>query len=153
MFKKIVAALDGSDCSDRAFDIALRLAAGDGAELDVISVVDPIVMAGSAPPSPAMDVLLGDMERDARHLVEQAAVKAKAAGLRAGCEVRLGVPFDEIVRYAKRGGADAIVMGTHGRSGIAHFFMGSVAESVLREAPCPVIVVREKQGVAEPATS
>jgi nucleotide-binding universal stress UspA family protein len=57
-------------------------------------------------------------------------------------EVQSGPPFVEIVRYAKEHDVDLIVMGTHGRTGIAHALIGSVAEKVVRKAPCPVLTVR-----------
>jgi nucleotide-binding universal stress UspA family protein len=53
-----------------------------------------------------------------------------------------GAPFLEIIRYAKENGIDLIVMGTHGRSGLSHVLMGSVAERVVRKSPCPVLTVR-----------
>jgi nucleotide-binding universal stress UspA family protein len=55
---------------------------------------------------------------------------------------RQGTPFLEIVRYAKEHEMDLIVLGTHGRSGLAHVLMGSVAERVVRKSPCPVLTVR-----------
>ena len=59
--------------------------------------------------------------------------------------VRQGSPFLEIIRYAKEKGIDLIVIGTHGRTGLAHVFMGSVAEKVVRKAPCPVLSVRHPE--------
>jgi len=55
-----------------------------------------------------------------------------------------GTPFLEIVQYAKEHDVDLIVMGTHGRTGVAHMLIGSVAEKVVRKAPCPVLTVRPK---------
>jgi len=57
-------------------------------------------------------------------------------------EVVLGVPATEILRCAEDGGFDAIVMGTHGRTGLTHLLLGSTAERVVRHAPCPVVIVR-----------
>lgn len=57
-------------------------------------------------------------------------------------EIRVGTPFVEIVRYAKSSDVDLIVIGTHGRSGLAHVLLGSTAERVVRKAPCPVLSVR-----------
>ena len=144
MFKKIVVALDGSKCAAEALDVALGLAKNEAAELAVCSIVDPVVVVGTTPPSPATDLLIADRETEARHLVDMAMQKARSAGIKVLGEMHLGVPFDEIVRFAKRQDADAIVMGTHGRTGLKRLFLGSVAESVLREASCPVIVVRER---------
>jgi nucleotide-binding universal stress UspA family protein len=66
------------------------------------------------------------------------------AGLRTGAEV-VGTPFLDIVRYAKEKDIGLIVIGSHGRSGLAHVLMGSVAERVVRKAPCPVLTVRPGQ--------
>jgi nucleotide-binding universal stress UspA family protein len=143
MFTKIVVPLDGSQCGAEALDVALTLARGSAARLAVLAVVDPIVVAGSMPPSPALDIVLSDKETEARHLVDAAMGKVKLSGLTATGDVRLGVPYEEILKFARRENADAIVMGTHGRTGFKRFLMGSVAEKVLRGSKCPVIVVRE----------
>ncbi len=60
-------------------------------------------------------------------------------------EMRTGTPFVEIIRYAKENSIDLIVMGTHGRTGIPHLLLGSVAEKVVRKAPCSVLTVRDPQ--------
>ena len=57
-------------------------------------------------------------------------------------EVRYGYAYREIVRHAKEQNVDLIVVGTHGRTGLTHLFLGSVAEKVVRNAPCPVLTVR-----------
>lgn len=62
--------------------------------------------------------------------------------------VRVGTPAEEIVRYAESCDVDLIIMGTHGRSGIAHALMGSVAEHVVRVAPCPVLLIRAPKRAA-----
>jgi nucleotide-binding universal stress UspA family protein len=145
MFKKIAVALDGSRCAEEALEVAFKLAQTEGAELGVCSVVDPIMIVGTAPLSPAMDIVIGDMERSSRGLVMRAVEKAHTQGLLASGEMRRGVAAFEILKYAQQFGADAVVMGTHGRGGLSRFFMGSVAETVLRESPVPVIVVRERE--------
>jgi nucleotide-binding universal stress UspA family protein len=58
-------------------------------------------------------------------------------------QVRQGQPVQEIVRHAQEAGVDLIILSTHGRTGLRHVLMGSVAENVVRYAPCPVLVVRE----------
>jgi nucleotide-binding universal stress UspA family protein len=143
MFKKIAVALDGSDAADHAFSAALQLAQSEHAELGICSVVDPVVIAGTCPPSPAMDLVIRDMEIEARRLVSEAVERAHQLGVRASGQTRSGVPPFELLRYADRFGADLIVMGTHGRRGVAHFLMGSVAEVVLRESSIPVLIVRQ----------
>ena len=58
---------------------------------------------------------------------------------------RTGPPFVEIIRYAKEHDVDLLIMGTHGRGGLAHMLLGSVAEKVVRKSPCPVLTVRPDQ--------
>jgi nucleotide-binding universal stress UspA family protein len=153
MFKKMAVALDGSLCSEQAFEVALEMARGEGAALAICSVVDPIMIASGAPPNPAMEIAIADMERFARDLVAKAVATAAKNGVTATGDIRSGAPPFEIVRYAEDAGADAIVMGTHGRGGLKHFLMGSVAETVLRESNVPVIVVRERERERMPVQS
>lgn len=147
MFNRIAVALDGSECADQAFEVALKLAETERAEIEVCSVVDPIVVAGTALPSPAMSIVISDMEASPRTLVVSAVEKAHGSGLNASGETCCGVPAFEILKFAQQSGADAIVMGTHGRGGLRRFHMGSVAEEVLHESSVPVIVVRERAQV------
>lgn len=142
MFKKIVVALDESDCAQQAFNVALELAKTTPAALGICSVVDPIIIGGTTPPSPAMDLVIRDMEVAARRLVADAVEVALRAGVTASARARNGVAAFEVLRYADDFGADLIVVGTHGRRGFKRFLMGSVAEVILREATIPVLVVR-----------
>ena len=70
---------------------------------------------------------------------------AEREQFQASMALRWGSPFLEIVRYAKEHGIELIVMGTHGRGPIAHLLLGSVAEKVVRKAPCPVLTVRPSE--------
>jgi len=144
MFKKIAIALDGSACSQQALEVAIGLARAENAEIGICSVVDPIVVAGTAPPSPAMDLVMRDMESAARTLVTKAVERGHRMQLAASGQTRRGVPAYEVLSFATSFGADLIVMGTHGRSGIRHLLLGSVAEVVLREASVPVLIVSER---------
>lgn len=148
MFKRIAVALDGSSCAKQAFEVALKLAQAEGADLGVCSVVDPILIAGTTPPSPAVDLVIADVEREARRLVDDAVERARRESLGAAGETCSGVAAYEILAFAQRFKADLIVMGTHGRTGFGHFLMGSVAEIVLKKAPVPVLVVRETQAAS-----
>ena len=65
--------------------------------------------------------------------------------LQADCATRIGLPAEEIVQYADEHAIDLIVMGTHGREGVMRVVLGSVAESVVRRAPCPVLTVRRPE--------
>jgi len=153
MFTKIAVALDGSACSQQALEVALGLAQAENAEIGVCSVVDPIVIAGTAPPSPAMDLVMRDLEGAARALVTKAVERGHRMRLAASGQTRRGVPAYEILSFAASFGASLIVMGTHGRGGIRHLLLGSVAEVVLREASVPVLVVSDRTAKAADATA
>jgi nucleotide-binding universal stress UspA family protein len=144
MLKRIVVPQDGSACAKHAFDYALRLAKAEGATLEICSVIDPVDIVGWTPPSPLEEPHIAVAKTDSESVVREAVERAKAAGIPAEGHVELGSPADSILTCAKKGGSDAIVMGTHGRSGFKRLFMGSVAEEVLRSSPCPVVIVREK---------
>jgi len=149
VFERIAVGFDGSQCSRKALDVAIGFARSQGAQLDICCVVDPILLTGTAPPSPAMDLVVRDMEDEARRLVHEATRRALEAGIKAHGSVASGAAAFELLNYAKRAGADLIVLGTHGRRGIAHFLMGSVAETVLRESSIPVLVVHEPAASAK----
>ena len=85
------------------------------------------------------DTLLVDA---AEHQLAALKESAASMGLAAETTVTTGRPSQTIVDYAKDGGFDLIVMGTHGRTGLSHVVMGSIAERVLRKAPCPVLTVK-----------
>ena len=91
----------------------------------------------------------GDYIEELKIIAEEAMKKLPASPSAAVEDVvratRQGPPFLEILRYAKEVNADLIVMGTHGRSGLVHMLIGSVAEKVVRKAPCPVLTVRPDQ--------
>ena len=142
MFRNLVVALDGSDCALHAFELALSLAKTEGAKLTVCSVVDPKSAMWRTTVGPSAELAVTQARDAVDRLVREAIAKAAAAGVEAGERVLCGDPAAEIVAYAVREHADAIVMGTHGWTGIKHVVMGSVAETVLRSAPCPVVVVR-----------
>ncbi|MGC1758621.1 MAG: universal stress protein [Candidatus Cybelea sp.] len=142
MFKRIAVALDGSDCSKEALTVATQLAETEHAKLGICSIVDPVAIIGTAPPSPGVDLVIRDVETEARRLVDESIARARRTGLTATGWTHNGMPVQQILRYADRFKADVIVMGTHGRSGIRHLLMGSVAEGVLRGSSVPVLVVR-----------
>ena len=153
---RILVPVDFSSHSERAFRYALRLASRFGATVDLLHVVDNPFAAGTmtaevyVPNLPEMlDSLLQEAEKGL------AALKSAAAGegLRVETHVLTGQPAHTIVENARTGGFDLIVMGTHGRTGFSHLFVGSVAERVVRRAPCPVLTVRDTTRRAEEAES
>jgi nucleotide-binding universal stress UspA family protein len=98
----------------------------------------------------ADEMVLGTIDLQLDKLVAQATERMKEFvsehlknAERVEWEIRAGQPFVEIIRQAKSKDADLLVMGTHGRTGISHMLMGSVAEKVVRKSPCPVLTVRD----------
>lgn len=142
MLKNLVVALDGSACADHALQLALSVAKGEGSKLAGCSVADPSPLYSTLEPTALLENVLAEINRHAQRVVDEAIAKARAAGVTAEGSALEGNPVYEIVRYAVKNEADAIVIGTHGRSGVARLFMGSVAEGVLRSATMPVLTVR-----------
>lgn len=134
--RKIICPIDFSDSARAAFEFACALARDYRASLVVIHVVPPPTYAveGIAVPIPVED----PYELRAR-LVQLYPVDP---GVDADYRVLDGDAGDQIVNAASDAKADMIVMGTHGKSGLTRLLMGSVAESVMRHAPCPVLTVR-----------
>jgi nucleotide-binding universal stress UspA family protein len=141
-WKKICCPTDLSEASRAALRQAAAIARESGAELILLHVSARGQAAGgeallAPPPRPAVRP-----DRDEGRLkiwTEEA--ERLAPGAVTSIELT-GSPAEEIVRCAREFGCDLLVMGTHGRSGIGHLALGSVAEAVIRAAPCPVLVVR-----------
>lgn len=142
--RKILAPTDFSSHSENALRYASAFADQFGAELHVLNVLqDPVTMMPEPglPPGPWGDYT-AELEEAARKRLDELPGALRFEKSRLIHEVRKGAPFLEIIWYAKKNAIDLIVIGTHGRTGLAHMLMGSVAEKVVRNAPCPVRTVR-----------
>jgi nucleotide-binding universal stress UspA family protein len=142
-YHRILWPTDFSPLAKAAQPHAVGLAMEANAELVLLHVL-PSLAAYSVPDlSGALSVSLQRKTRTAAqrqlHRLEK---QVKGSNVRAHAVLTEGVPFHQIIRAAKRLRCDLIVMATHGRTGLAHAIMGSVAENVLRRAPCPVLTVR-----------
>ena len=129
---------DFSDRSQCAFELACRLARDSGAELIVVHVVQPppFVTHGE------MAKALQQAEGYRRELQERLGGLRRAnPDVSMECRLADGDPMAEILRAAEESNCDLIVLGTHGRTGFRRLLLGSVAEQVLRRAPCPVLSV------------
>jgi nucleotide-binding universal stress UspA family protein len=144
--KRILHPSDFSAASRPAFKKAIELAKRDRATLEVVHVMTPIIpMPGDAYISPrTYDEWTAAATESARKKMEGFLKQARAASVRAKSIILTGTPADLIVRAARTRRADLIVMGTHGRSGLSRFLLGSVASRVIATAPCPVLTVRGK---------
>jgi nucleotide-binding universal stress UspA family protein len=133
---------DFSASAEQALDYAIRLAGTLKARLTVLHVMQPVPMAGIDMAVALPETYVQEMEEAVQGSMEDAWARVTAAGLAAERVVLYGVPFQEIVEAAKARQVDLIVMGTHGRTGLMHVLLGSIAERVVRLAPCSVLVVR-----------
>jgi universal stress protein A len=109
------------------------------AKLTLLHVIEPLVV-GSVETMPAP--FLQDLEDKITQAMLSYHARVAAAGLSCDYTVGHGVPFQVIIDTARTAHIDLIIMGTHGRTGLRHVLIGSVAECVVRLAPCPVLVVR-----------
>ncbi len=148
---KICCPVDFSDASHEALAQAADIAAHSAARLTILHVYERSALGAAG------EVLVTDPELEERlvhelnHNLERFRVEAERfAPGRVTAEAVTGDPPAEIVRFVERSGCDLIVMGTHGRSGLRRLVLGSVAESVVRHAPCSVLVVRPPQFRIEP---
>lgn len=137
--KNILVPHDFSDASNQALSNAESLAKSFGATVHVLHiVVDPYTEVWSIDAT-GMDLgsLVSRWQLDAQKRLDDLSV-----GVPHERVTKVGQPHKEIVAYAKEHDIDMIVMGTHGRGFVEHMLLGSVAEKVLRTAPCPVMTVR-----------
>jgi nucleotide-binding universal stress UspA family protein len=146
-FRTILHPTDFSAAAEEAFQLSGSLARDHGARLVVLHVHYP-VPAGEFPvelPEEEMEDFKEEVW-DEFHRLE--AVNPQIREVRLECKLREGDPATEILRLAQEIDCDLIVMGTHGRSGLARLLMGSVAEKVLRKAHCPVLTMKAPAKVA-----
>jgi nucleotide-binding universal stress UspA family protein len=135
--------IDLSEYANQALDYAITLAGKLGARVTLLHVIQPLPLGGVDMgvilPATYFQDLEAEIRRDMASLLE----RVTAAGLEGDIVIVHGVPFHEIIEAAKTQQVDLIVMGTHGRTGLLQVFLGSVAEKVVRLAPCPVLVARQ----------
>jgi nucleotide-binding universal stress UspA family protein len=149
---RILVPVDFSVHSEKAFRFATTLANKFGARLSLIHVVeDPFVTGAwqSEAFAPHIPELLNELTKNAEARLHDLKKDLAAHGFVVETAVITGQPARAIVEHAETGHFDLIVMGTHGRTGLSHTLMGSVAERVVRKAPCAVLTVRETVPAAE----
>ena len=141
--KKILVPTDFSEFGEQALLYGCELAKQFSAELHLLNVVQDAVAMFPEPNmmGTSMNDLVADMQHLAKKQLEEMPDLPGTEDLKVVREICVGPPFLEIIRYAKKTDIDLIVIGTHGRTGIKHMLMGSVAEKVVRKAPCPVLTV------------
>lgn len=144
--KHIVVPSDFSEPSKAALEYAVALAKPTRAQITLLHVVEPIAYASPADLYAGAASQLGDLITEHRRTARKRLAETQAAlakkGIKAQGVLREGLAHQEIVETAAKLKADMIILATHGRTGLSHLLMGSVAERVVRMAPCPVLTMR-----------
>lgn len=143
-FNRILAPTDFSAYSDEGLRFAIDLAELFGSELTVLNVLRPdeIKQRQAMPlPSGYLDTIYRETKQKARDHFDEM-MKERRHDLEVRFEVASGDPFVEIIRKAREQQSDMIVLATHGRTGLKHVLLGSVAEKVVRSADCPVLSIK-----------
>ena len=140
--RKLLLATDLAEASESATDEAFELADRLGASLLVVSVIDPgsLLLPGGRFRA-RIDQVRERREQQAQALVE----RGREAGIDVSFLIWTGDPGDMIVSAAEAEHVDMVLVGSHGRGAVGRLFLGSVSEHVVRNAPCPVLVVRPRE--------
>jgi nucleotide-binding universal stress UspA family protein len=147
----VLVPIDFSATADRALAYAIALAQQLQARLTLLHVLDmtPVTMDEMTPGVAA--TYLETQETEAQRLLQASRERVQRAGLQGESLLVQGTPTQTILDTAGEQGVDLIIMGTHGRTGLARVFLGSVAEHVVRQGLCPVLVVRRAPDTSAPA--
>lgn len=143
--RRIMYATDFSRASRAAFAKALEITRSNHAELVVVHVftlVPPFAVEGAYVSPKIWGAIEASARAGAQKQLDVLVARAKRAGVRARSLIVVGNPHEQIVRAARLKRTDMLVIGTHGRTGLGKFLLGSVAERVLSTAGCPVLTVR-----------
>jgi nucleotide-binding universal stress UspA family protein len=142
----VLVPVDFSEYANQALEYAIGLASKLGARVTLLHVMQSPPWGGAEMDATlpyAYTQYIQVLEAESANGMQAYLERVTAAGLEGEVAVVHGVPFHEIIETAKTRQVDLIVMGTHGRTGLQHVLLGSVAEKVVRLAPCPVLVVRQ----------
>ncbi len=156
MYGKILVPVDGSETSTRGLTEAIKIAKAQGSQLRLVNIVNEYILDITYAPGLFAENLIESLVEAGRKVLDTAEKAAQREGVKAESvliESIGGVAADLILAQAKQWQADLIVMGTHGRRGLARLVMGSDAEQVVRAATVPVMLVRGvvQQGKVTPA--
>jgi len=138
--QRILVPHDFSETAQAALDYALDLAQKLGAGITVVHAYEYPVLAYPEGPALTAD-LMRQVQTAAGAALDAVVTKSRRPGIAIDSALRQGPPWSEVIAAAKEGKADLVVIGTHGRKGLSRALLGSVAEKVVRTAPCPVLTV------------
>lgn len=139
---KVLIAIDDSKFSKAALEAVIAQFNPRDTEVRVVHIVEPVAVSVPPQMAPGYTPELSDQMKQAQNLVERAAKTLRATGFKADTIVGKGDTREKILDFANEWHANAIVIGSHGRSGIRRFLLGSVPEFVARNANCSVEIVR-----------
>ncbi|MFE3871131.1 universal stress protein [Flavobacterium sp. ZS1P70] len=136
--KKLIIAVDNDPTSEKIALNGFQLGSQLNAEIALLSVVDltMLITEGAVTPKEFADITINDYRKNQQMLIETLFKDYKVSTF-----VEEGIPYEVILNVAKEWRADIIVMGTHGRTGISHLIMGSVAEKIVRHSEIPVFII------------
>ncbi len=148
MYRRVLAPLDGSELAECTLEHVRQVVKGCGIpELVILRVAEPISTREAAayaelttPPN-IIEQLEASDEKEARGYLEEVGDRLRREGINVFTVFAKGKPADEILSYAEKNAVDLIIISTHGRSGVARWFFGSVAEKVIRHSKVPVLVI------------
>ena len=144
--KKILCPVDFSESSAYALRYALAFAVAYDADLELLYVMElPFLPPYSTTAAPDLSLTIERMRQECEEALDELVERNKALHPRVTGRMVVGTPFVEIIKAAKEGNVDLIVVGTTGKSGLKHILIGSVAEKVVRKSPCPVLAVKHPE--------
>jgi nucleotide-binding universal stress UspA family protein len=137
MFDRILIPVDGSGPAQNAARLGIELAVEHDATVHGLYVVEPVTITEGG-----TGQIIEAMQETGKEIVSDLAEQAEAEGLTAVTDVKTGVAHNEILEYAEENDIDLLVLGTHGRTGIGRYLLGSVTEKLVRLSDVPVLTVR-----------
>jgi nucleotide-binding universal stress UspA family protein len=144
LIQRIIVPHDFSETANRALEYGLGLAERLGASVTVVHAYE--IPVYGFPEGPVVTTeMAGQIEKASRSAMDALAKRAKRPGVEVSFALRQGPAWSEIQAVAKETKADLVVIGSHGRRGLSRALLGSVAEKVVRTAPCPVLTVRSSE--------
>lgn len=145
--KNIIVPTDFSKLSTSAFEYAKELATRMEAKIHLIYVMEitPPLLASRSAEGSEDEVVQSNYTKATSQLKQMAEELREETEIQIIEVLRVGTDFEEIIKYAKEAGVDLIVIATHGRTGVLHTVLGSVAEKVIRFAKCPVLVIKPEE--------
>jgi len=144
-FDRILLPVDFSDHCDVAAQHAGWFAQQSGGTVHLVHVIANPADDLYTPEEAPYWVMVEHAEKKALEMLEASAANCLPTGCPSKCHVEVGDPYDNILKVARAIRPDVIILSTHGRTGIAHLVMGSVAEKIVRHSTCPVFVVPRRQ--------